>query len=133
MVRISQAEYDALVKGGHLPAPEKKPSRTGKYKSKAEAQYAWELEAMLKDGDISWWAYEPITLVVVDAGGKRCRYTPDFLLVRETEHGSELEFVEVKGFCREAARIRFLAARERYPFWTFTMVRKAKHGWETIL
>jgi hypothetical protein len=134
-MRISQAEYDALVARGCLPPLNKPTARKSPYKSKAEQQYAWELEDKKNGGTILWWAYEPITLVIVEADGKRCRYTPDFLVVRETALlMTEFIFIEVKGFTREAARIRFLAARERYPFFQFRMVRKTKGGgFEDIL
>jgi len=100
------------------------------YKSKAEKLFADRLEARLASGLAAWWAYEPITLVIVDTDGQRCRYTPDFA---EWSIAGRLYLYEVKGFLREAARIRFLAARERYPFWTFSMVRRTAGGWETIL
>ena len=136
-MHITQAEYDALVRRGHLPPLDKKPRPPDPYKSKAERLYAWELERRKEIGEIVFWAYEPVTLVIV-SGEKRCRYTPDFMVVYSYLYdvGYTLEFVEVKGgsgFCREAARIRFLAARERYPFWLFSMVRRHKSSWETIL
>lgn len=99
------------------------------YKSNAEQLYARKLEGMLASGEIVSWAYEAVTLVVVDANGERCRYTPDFMIVLP----SGLELHEVKGHLREAARIRFLGARERYPFWTFRMFRRNGNGWDEIL
>ena len=101
-----------------------------KYKSKAERLYAYELELQQQQGVITWWNYEPWTLVIVEAAGKRCRYTPDFVAL---QCDGMIRCVEIKGFLREAARIRFLAARERYPFLRFTMIRRTKSGWETIL
>lgn len=100
------------------------------YQSKAEMLFADELESRRLGGVSKWWAYEPVTLVIVDAEGKRCRYTPDFM---ELTISGLLNFYEVKGFLRTAARVRFLAARERYPFWTFTMVRRYRGRFEVIL
>jgi hypothetical protein len=132
-MRITQAEYDALAARGCVPALPK-ATKKSPYKSKAEQQFAWKLEDDRKAGEIFWWAYEPITLVIVDAGGKRCRYTPDFMIASPGElQYYDFEFIEVKGFLREAARIRFLAAREKYPFWKFTMVKKEGGAFKIIL
>lgn len=109
-----------------------KPKAADPYKSKMERLFAWELQEQLKAGEIDWWAFESITLVIVDVDGKRCRYTPDFV-VSQRQAGPFLIFYEVKGFLREAARIRFLAARERYPFWKFIMIRHEAGHWEEIL
>ena len=109
--------------------PPKRKSRSDGYKSKWESLYALELAGRRQAGDIEWWAYEPISLVIVAAGGKRCHYTPDFLIVQQ----GWFTFTEVKGYLRESARIRFLAAKERYPFWRFEMIRRTRSGWEQIL
>lgn len=112
-------------------ADEQKVNPKKAYKSKWESLYADRLEQARACKEIRWWGYEAITLVVADSEGKRARYTPDFAVVGV---GGEVCFIEVKGFMREAARIRFLAARERYPFWTFKMVRRTRDGgWEEIL
>jgi len=133
-MHITQAEYNDFVSKGLLAPLEKKPGKKSPYKSKTEQQYAWDLEQLKERGVIEWWAYEPVTLVIVDADGTRCRYCPDFLIVNhDRDAGLMMEFVEVKGFLREAARIRFLAAKEKYPFWRFRMIRKSKGGWETVL
>lgn len=128
-MNITQAEYDALAARGHLPKLDKAAKSKSPYKNKTEQQMAWLLDDEQKAGRCIWWAYEPVTLVIVDSGGEKCRYTPDFMVVRETITGAlKYEFIEVKGWCREAARIRFLAARERYPFFCFRMVQKNKQG-----
>lgn len=105
------------------------------YKSKAEQLYAWELGEKAKAHEIVAWRYEPITMVVIDASGERCRYTPDFMvLLPTTEPADFIEFHEVKGHLREAARLRFLSARERYPWFRFRMVRRLRGGgWEEVL
>jgi len=140
-MRISKKDYEDLVAKGIIPSPPKPKSKVAQYKSKAEAQFAWELQDQLEAGKIEWWAYEPVTLVIADADGVRCRYTPDFLVLGWMPHEDDpgwtqavYTFYEVKGFLRESARIRFLAAKERYPFWNFVMVRKKKGGgFETIM
>lgn len=134
-MHITKKEYEEFVARGFLP--DNKPLKSkadDPYKSKMERQYAWHLAELQGAGKIAYWAYEPVTLVIVDAGGNRCRYTPDFLVVWNTGLPIlRVEYVEIKGYLREAARLRFLAARERYPFWKFTMLRKSKSGWEEVL
>jgi hypothetical protein len=114
-----------LVKSQTGDAPQSPCDRM----NKTERLFSWELEDQRQRGEIDWWAFEPLTLVIVDAGGQRCRYTPDFV----TAYRGTIRCIEIKGFLREAARIRFLAARERYPFLTFQMIRRTKGGWENIL
>ena len=114
------------------------PKPKSPYRSKMEQHFAWWLQAEVEAGRFVWWAYEPLSLVIVDAGGKRCRYCPDFLAIslhgRAPDIYRKYDFYEVKGHCREAARLRFLAARERYPFWHFTMVHREKDGnWTELL
>ena len=120
----------ATVNGKPLVESEKAAKPLSRYKSKLESLYAMELQYLKEAGEIQDWRYEPVTLVIVDADGKRCRYCPDFLVLH---NNGSIELVETKGFMREAARIRFLAARERYPFWRFTMIRRNGGQWETML
>ena len=124
--------WDRLtVDGRPVGEAVEKEKPTDRYKSKMERLFAWKLEANKQNGVLLSWEYEPVTLVVIDAGGKRCRYTPDFMVVFEP---GVIVFFEVKGFLRPAARLRFLAARERYPFWEFRMVRREKSGtWVDVL
>lgn len=91
------------------------------YRSKAEARYAAILEARKASGEIRDWAYESIRLRLVD--GEMVTYTPDFM-VHEVD--GALTFIEIKGFLREAARIRFLMAREKYPMfqWRFIWAKR---------
>ena len=120
------------IEGGTLADADKEHSGrpTGRYKNKTELRYAEELELQQAQGNITWWDYEPWTLVIVESNGKKCRFTPDFV-VRNGD--GTIVCVEIKGFLREAARIRFLAARERYPFLTFKMLRRERGAWEELL
>jgi hypothetical protein len=132
-VRISQADYDALVKQGCVPALDKPKREKLAYKSKAEQQFAWELGDWLKLGNIDWWAYEPMGFRLGDPSlGKRgVVYWPDFAVLM----GGRMEFLEVKGggYVRDKARVKFLAARKMYPQFTWRMLSN-KHGtWEDIL
>lgn len=110
--------------------------RYGKYKSKAEALYAAELDARLRAGEILAWEYEPWSMKLTEArviNGKTrpgVRYTPDFVVVLPD---SRIRIVEVKGFQREAAIARFKVAAEKWPCFEWKMVRRKWSGWETIL
>jgi len=104
------------------------------YKSKAERLYALELELQQQQGLILWWRYEPISMVVIEVPSKgksaKVRYRPDFMVVMPD---GTIEFREIKGYLRDDARKTFLAACQQYPWWKFTMLRRTKSGWETIL
>lgn len=110
--------------------------RYGRYKSKAEALYAAELDAQLRAGEIIGWEYEPWSMKLTEArvvGDKTrpgVRYTPDFVIVTPI---NRLRIVEVKGFQREAAIARFKMASDKWPWFEWIMVRRKGAGWEVIL
>ena len=60
-------------------------------------------------------------------------YTPDFFA--RTKRGFEVH--EVKGFWREAARVRIKVAAEQFPWWPFYVAKKVKvadgGGWDIEL
>lgn len=123
-VAIANASEDVRARNPHVypPAPkaEKRPAATSgpRFKSKAEERYAAELEVRKRSGDIRDWKYEAVTLVIGDDGARKARYTPDFLVEHMVGY---LECVEVKGpYCREAAKVRFKVAVERYPGFVWT-------------
>ncbi len=87
------------------------------YRSKAEARYAAILEARKASGEIRDWAYESIRLRLVD--GEIVWYTPDFDVL---ELDGTTTLIEIKGYMREAARIRYLMARQRYPQFRFRLI-----------
>lgn len=92
----------------------------GTYKSKAEEAYAWHLEVSLRAGQIADWRYEPITLKL----GGDTRYTPDFLVIHLD---GSVEFQEVKGHMRDAARVKLRVAASMYQVFDFTIIW-AMHG-----
>lgn len=55
-----------------------------------------------------------------------CYYTPDFAMIVD----GMLELHEVKGFMREAARLRYKIAQEQYPFFKFRMFKKEGGSWK---
>jgi len=88
------------------------PGAGNPYKSKAEQRVANWLTIEQHAGRIREWRYEAITLSLAEAG-ERCRYTPDFLVVLPD---GRFRLVEVKGpYCRDDARVKFLAAQQQYP------------------
>lgn len=91
-----------------------------------EADYEIELKARLHSGEIIWYGFEAITLRLAD----RTTYTPDFVVMYPDR---SIEVVEIKGFLREDANVKFKVAAELFPF-VFLMLRKKKvsegGGWE---
>lgn len=87
--------------------------------NKTEAE--WEL--MLRSGSslageqARVWGFEAISLRI----GHGARYTPDFFVVTQS---GRIEFHEVKGHWREAARVRIKVAAHEYPMFRFIAVRK---------
>lgn len=66
--------------------------------------------------------FEEITLVVGDGA----RYTPDFWTLGADD---VLEFHEVKGHWREAAKVRIRVAARQYPQFRFMAFRCEKGVW----
>ena len=66
--------------------------------------------------------FEEITLVIGDGA----RYTPDYWTLGDDD---VLEFHEVKGHWREAAKVRIRAAALKYPQFRFLAIRHEKGQW----
>jgi hypothetical protein len=92
------------------------------YRSKWEAERADYHEAHRRAGLIRDWRYEAVRLKLADGAW----YKSDFL-VWATDGSLWLE--EVKGFWREAARVRYKVAVSQYPMFGFTVVSKQKGQW----
>lgn len=92
------------------------------FRSKLEAAYALHLEARKIARQVLKHRYEGIRLRLA----KGAHYTPDFFVV--LVDGS-LELHEVKGFWREAARVRIKVAAELFPEFRFLAVRRVKGEW----
>jgi hypothetical protein len=88
-----------------------------------ESQYADLLNLRKAAGQIAQFWYEAVTFKL----GADLRFTPDFLVM--APDGS-LEVHEVKGsFIRDDARVKLIAAAERFPFRFYLAQRLAKkHG-----
>lgn len=98
-----------------------------RFRSKAEARYAQQLEAQRLAGQIRAWSYEPITVTLATAAGHRARFTPDFG-VRHMDDSIEMR--EVKGHMREAARVRLLLAVQDWPCFRWSIVWARRGGFE---
>ena len=90
--------------------------------NKTEAAYAQRLDLLKRAGDVGFWGFEAVKLKLADGAW----YTPDFLV--QTLDG--LEIHEVKGFFRDAAKIRWKVAKGIYgDMFKFVLVRRGAGGW----
>lgn len=92
--------------------------------NKTEAAYAQHLELQRRLGEIYTWWFQAVRLCLADG----TFYTPDF---RVWHNDGTVEHIEVKGFLREAARVRFNVACEMHPMYRWRMVIREgglKHG-----
>lgn len=87
--------------------------------TKLEQRYAAELAVLKKAGEIDDFRFEEVRLRV----GLGAFYTPDFLVITDT---GMVEFHECKGHWEEAARVRFRAVIDRYPWFRFLLVTQPK-------
>lgn len=86
--------------------------------NKWETEFSQLLEARKQSGEIVWWAFEPFRIRIAND----CWYRPDFVTV---DAAGKTSVWEVKGFMREAARVRLKVAVEKLPY-PFYLVRKHK-------
>lgn len=94
--------------------------------NKTEQAYQDYLEQLKYTGEILWYKFEGIILRIADGAN----FTPDFFVMKAT---GELEVHEVKGFWKEAARVRMKVAASDYPFRFIAAKQKANKfggGWE---
>jgi hypothetical protein len=90
--------------------------------NKTETAYAQRLDLLAKADNIGFWGFEAIKLKLADGAW----YTPDFLV----QTLDTLEIHEVKGFFREAAKVRWKVAKSIYGgMFKFVLVRKGVGGW----
>lgn len=117
MIRVTNADLRHL---GIKAAPTRKRGM-----NRWESEYAQRLEMQRLAGDIVWWGYECIKIRLAD----RTFYTPDFCVWMSD---GVIMLIEVKGFLRESARIRYNVAKELYPMFELVMVRKVEGKWTEI-
>jgi len=94
---------------------------TIKYRSKLEQSYGDLLALQLIAKEIAWWAYEPWRFKLADGAW----YKVDFGVM--LLDGS-LEAREVKGFWREAARLRIKVASSLHPL-RFKAITRSDGAW----
>lgn len=139
-MRLTEVEYADLMRkrpaaGEKAPprddravaASAEKPATGPKFKSKAEARYAQILEARKRAGEIADWDYEALTLVVGRAEGMVSRITPDFVVHR---YDGTVELREVKGWLRDDARAKLLAAVRQWQGFSWWLVWARRGGFE---
>ena len=94
--------------------------------NKTEAVYALELETRRLAREIKAWRFEGTKLRLANGAW----YKPDFTVVGI---GGEIEMHEIKGFWREAARLRIKVAAEQHPWFRFIALRRRRKrdggGW----
>ena len=89
------------------------PPRQIQFKSMLEGRWANYLERQRMDGEIYWWAYEPLQLVFSDTNTTDPRvYTPDFVvLTREMR----LIIYETKGMLKAKDHKKFRLTVAQFP------------------
>lgn len=116
----------ALVDGKPLAEVDRpKPSKTPDGMNKTEAAYAIELDWLKREGAIAGYWFESIKFKLA----RKTTYTPDFCVLFPD---GRIQFVEIKGFLRDDAAIKFKLAREKFPQWEFIMLRKVKREWVKV-
>lgn len=98
-----------------------RPKRDG-FDSGDERRYAERLDLLVKAGEIREWRHHKVRFCIGDGAW----YTPDFEVIA---NDGTIEYHEVKGFQREAAIVRFKAARQQNPHFTFKMIQRRKSEW----
>lgn len=102
-----------------LPTPKRRgPNRW-------EARYYTErIEPLVLGGEVTWCAFEGLSFNI-GTEARPCWYTPDWPMVR----CGRVRVVEVKGFMREAARLRLVAMTQRFPWVELVVVTREKGVW----
>ena len=98
--------------------------------NKTEAAWADQLELLKCASEIADWKFESIKFRLGDGAQPTKRppfYKPDFLVV----YWDHFELHEVKGFFREAAKVRIKTAAELYPWFVWKVIRLKNGAWET--
>lgn len=96
--------------------------------NKTERAYRDLLEFRKRAGEVRDYRTHGITFKL----GTDCRYTPDFMVI---ENDGTLTFVEIKGFLRDDALVKFRTAQQQFPWFRFVMIQRCKQsqgGWKTI-
>lgn len=115
----------ATVNGRPVDAAPREPEHAWPKLNKTESRYAAALEARKLGGEIRDWKAQSLTFRLA----YRTSYTPDFVVT--LIDGSVL-CVEVKGFLRDDAAVKYKLARQLFPAFQWRMVRWEKNQWMPV-
>jgi len=115
----------ATVDGKPLAEADKKKTSRVQGMNKTESQYSYELDYLKRAGVIEEYWFERVKLKLA----YKTFYTPDFL-IRYTD--GRLVFVEIKGWLRDDAAVKYKLAREMFPWAEFVMLRRVKRDWIAV-
>lgn len=87
-----------------------------------ERRFADDLEAAKLAGEIRDWKFESVKLRLAD----RTWYTPDFAVF---ENDGRLRMVEIKGFWRDDAKVKYKVAREMYHHFDWQALALVRGQW----
>jgi hypothetical protein len=104
---------------GMKPAAARTPTR--RTMNGTEAAYAAHLGMRQLAGEIVGWKFEAVKLRLADGAW----FTPDFLILFSD---GRIEFAEIKGHWREAAKVRLRVARELFAPIPIRVIRKGEGG-----
>jgi hypothetical protein len=147
MSSMSSAAFFAMV--AKMPLPQRKavmaqmpakrpPSHRWGQMNAGEADYASHLELRRIAGEVVWYAFESVTLILEDPkdASVRIAYTPDFIVITS---GGDKEAHEIKGnrkangrvkaFMRDDARVKLAWARQKFPWVAFRAMHKVDGVW----
>lgn len=132
LIEVAEAQVRGLepshrVAGERLATQRHASVPTAPYRSKLEAAYANQLDAMQRAGDIKAWWYEPFSFQL--STGKRFRV--DFLVQYPDGLEKPLECIEVKGAWiknRRDSITRLHWAAQRFPCFVWRLVWREGHG-----
>lgn len=94
--------------------------------NKTEARFAAELDWMIYNKQVSRYLFGTVKFRLA----KRTWYCPDFVVFWAD---GVIECVEIKGFVRDDAAVKYKVAREKFPMFKWRMIRRGKDGWENVL
>lgn len=114
----------AKVDGKPISAIGKMPNKFEDM-NKTESAYAIELDCQKREGKIVGYWFESVKLKLAN----RTHYTPDFLVLYPD---GRLQFVEIKGFLRDDAAVKFKMAREKFSWANWIMLRRVNRKWELM-
>lgn len=120
--RMTAADYNALLtksgrSGGRVARGRKQRGKMNAFEARYEREV---LIPALVAGDIAWYRYEAIVLVLAP----KTTLTIDFFVMTAT---GDLEAHETKGFMEEDANVKLKVAAEMFPF-RVKLIRDRKGG-----